>query len=90
MIGWGAEDLAYKLANSGYKVVLSPVSNQYFDLAYNSSYYEPGYKWGGMVDVDKPFYFIPYDFLKNVKEDGQGRPIKNLDQTKMIRITDYG
>lgn len=90
VIGWGAEDLAYKLANGGYKVVLSPVSNQYFDLAYNSSYYEPGYKWGGMVDVDKPFYFIPYDFLKNVKEDGQGRPIKNLDQTKMIRLTDYG
>jgi hexosaminidase len=90
VIGWGAEDLAYKLANGGYKVVLSPVSNQYFDLAYNSSYYEPGYKWGGMVDVDKPFYFIPYDFLKNVKEDGQGRPIKDLDQTKIIRLTDYG
>lgn len=90
VIGWGAEDLAYKLANGGYKVVLSPVSNQYFDLAYNSSYYEPGYKWGGMVDVDKPFYFIPYDFLKNVKEDGQGRPIKDLDQSKMIRLTDYG
>lgn len=90
VIGWGAEDLAYRLANGGYKVVLSPVSNQYFDLAYNSSYYEPGYKWGGMVDVDKPFYFIPFDFLKNVKEDGQGMPIKNLDQTKMIRLTDYG
>ena len=90
VIGWGAEDLAYKLANGGYKVVLSPVSNQYFDLAYNSSYFEPGYKWGGMVDVDKPFYFIPFDFLKNVKEDGQGRPVKNLDQSKMIRLTDYG
>jgi hexosaminidase len=90
VIGWGAEDLAYKLANSGYKVVLSPVSNQYFDLAYNSSYFEPGLKWGGIVDVDKPFYFIPFDFLKNVKEDGQGNPIKNLDKTKMIRLTDYG
>ena len=90
VIGWGAEDLAYKLANSGYKVVLSPVSNQYFDLAYTNSYFEPGLKWGGTVDLDKPFYFIPFDFLKNVKEDGQGRPIKNLDQTKMIRLTDYG
>jgi hexosaminidase len=90
VIGWGAEDLAYKLANSGYKVVLSPVSNQYFDLAYTNSYFEPGLKWGGMVDLDKPFYFIPFDFLKNVKEDGQGMPIKNLDQTKMIRLTDYG
>lgn len=90
VIGWGAEDLAYRLANGGYKVVLSPVSNQYFDLAYSNSYFEPGYKWGGMVDVDKPFYFIPFDFLKNVKEDGQGMPIKDLDKSKMIRLTDYG
>lgn len=90
VIGWGAEDLAYKLANAGYKVVLSPVSNMYFDLAANSSYFEPGLKWGGYVDVDKPFYFLPFDYLKNVKEDGQGSPLKNLDQTKMIRLTDYG
>jgi hexosaminidase len=90
VIGSGAEDLAYRLANAGYKVVLSPVSNQYFDLAYNNSYFEPGYKWGGLVDADKPFYFIPYDFLKNVKEDGQGNPIGKLDQTGKIRLTDYG
>ncbi len=89
-IGSGAEDLAYRLANGGYKVVLSPVSNQYFDLAYNNSYYEPGYKWGGLVDADKPFYFIPFDMLKNVKENGQGNPIGKLDQTGKIRLTDYG
>ena len=89
-IGSGAEDLAYRLANGGYKVVLSPVTNQYFDLAYNNSYFEPGYKWGGMVDADKPFYFVPFDMLKNVKEDSQGRPISKLDQTGKIRLTDYG
>lgn len=89
-IGSGAEDLAYRLANGGYKVLLSPVSNQYFDLAYNNSYFEPGYKWGGMVDTDKPFYFIPFDFLKNVKEDGRGNPISKIDQTGKIRLTDYG
>jgi hypothetical protein len=33
--GGGAEDLAYRLANGGYKVVLCPVSNLYFDLAWN-------------------------------------------------------
>ncbi|WP_411272813.1 family 20 glycosylhydrolase [Daejeonella sp.] len=89
-IGSGAEDLAYRLANGGYKVVLSPVSNQYFDLAYNNSYFEPGYKWGGLVDADKPYYFIPFDMLKNVKENGQGNPIGKLDQTGKIRLTDYG
>ncbi|MEJ7692462.1 family 20 glycosylhydrolase [Daejeonella sp.] len=89
-IGSGAEDLAHRLANGGYKVVLSPVSNQYFDLAYNNSYYEPGYKWGGMVDADKPFYFIPFDMLKNVKEDSKGNPMDELDQIGKIRLTDYG
>lgn len=32
--GWGQEDLAYRLANAGYKVILAPVTNFYFDLAY--------------------------------------------------------
>ncbi|HCN84783.1 MAG TPA: beta-N-acetylhexosaminidase [Sphingobacteriaceae bacterium] len=89
-IGEGYEDLAYRLANAGYKVVLSPVSNQYFDLAYNNSYFEPGLSWGGYVDVDKPFYFIPYDFLKNVKEDARGNPVSNLNTAGKIRLTDYG
>ncbi len=66
------------------------MSNQYFDLAYNNSYYEPGYKWGGFVDTDKPFYLIPFDVLKNVRENGQGDPIGKLDQTGKIRLTDYG
>src|SRR4029077_11188322 len=28
--GWGSEDLAYRLANGGYDVVMSPVTNLYF------------------------------------------------------------
>jgi len=89
-IGSGNEDLSYRLANAGYKVVLSPVSNQYFDLAYNNSYYEPGFNWGGYVDVDKLFYFIPFDFLKNVKEDGRGNPITKINTTGKVRLTDFG
>ncbi|MEO8110536.1 MAG: family 20 glycosylhydrolase [Ginsengibacter sp.] len=89
-IGSGNEDLAYRLANAGYKVVLSNVSNQYFDLAYNNSYNENGQNWGGYVDIDKPFYFIPFDFLKNVKEDGKGNSLENVDRTGKIRLTDYG
>jgi hypothetical protein len=44
--GWGAEDLAYRLANGGFEVVLSPVSNLYFDLAWNKNPEEPGLDWG--------------------------------------------
>jgi hexosaminidase len=73
--GSGAEDLAYRMANAGYQVVLTCVTHLYLDLAYNPSYYEPGQYWGGYVDVDKPFYFIPYDYLRNIKEDDNGQPI---------------
>src|SRR5262249_10264183 len=50
--GGGAEDLAYRLANGGYKVVLTPVTNLYFDLAYNKNPEERGLHWGGYLDVD--------------------------------------
>src|SRR2546427_9836296 len=52
--GGGAEDLAYRLANGGYDVVLSPVTNLYFDLAWNQSSDEIGLDWGGDVDLRTP------------------------------------
>lgn len=89
-LGWGSEDLAYRLANAGYKVVLSCVSHLYFDMAYYKAFDEPGYYWGAFVDVDKPFYFIPYDYFKNSKEDKFGQA---LDRSVFIgkeRLTEYG
>ncbi len=90
MIGWGAEDLPYRLANAGYKVVLSCVSNQYFDLAYSKSQEEPGYYWGGFSDIDKSFYFIPDDYYKNSKEDRRGNPVPAAYFLGKDRLTDYG
>jgi hexosaminidase len=55
VLGWGAEDLAYKQANAGYKVILSCVSNLYLDMAAEKAFDEPGYYWGGYVDADKLF-----------------------------------
>lgn len=90
VIGWGAEDLPYRLANGGYKVVLCPVSNLYFDLAYQKDFEEVGYYWGGFLDVDKPFYFIPFDYLKNTKVDRFGNPIDPSVLVGKDRLTDYG
>lgn len=70
--GSGAEDLAYRMANAGYKVILTPVTHLYLDLAYTQASNEPGQYWGGYVDIDKPFYFIPYDYLRNLKDDNTG------------------
>ncbi|WP_461449142.1 family 20 glycosylhydrolase [Mucilaginibacter sp.] len=89
-IGSGQEDLAFKLANAGYRVVLSSVTNLYFDMAHYKSFDEPGYYWGAFVDIDKPFSFIPYDYFKNTKVDGNGLPISKSIFIGKQRLTDYG
>lgn len=90
VVGWGSEDLPYRLANGGYEVVLCPVSNLYFDLACQRDFEEPGYYWGGFVDVDKPFGFIPFDYLKNMREDRFGSPVSPEAFKGKDRLTDYG
>jgi len=89
-LGDGQEDLAYKLANGGYKVVLTSVTNLYFDMAHYKSFDEPGYYWGAFVDVDKPFSFIPYDYFKNTSVDRNGLPINKSIFIGKQRLTDYG
>ena len=81
--GGGAEDLAYRLANGGYDVVLSPVSNLYFDMAWNQNPEETGLDWGGYVDLRKPFEFIPFDYYRNV-------PVDPAVFVGKDRLTDYG
>jgi hexosaminidase len=89
-LGDGNEDLAYKLANAGYKTVLTCVSNLYFDMAHYKSFDEPGYYWGAFSDIDKPFSFIPYDYFKNSKVDKNGLPINRNIFIGKQRLTDYG
>jgi hexosaminidase len=88
--GWNAEDLAYQLANAGFPVILSCVSNLYFDLAYQKDFYEPGYYWGGFLDVDKPFQFIPYNYLKNIHENVLGATIPAAVLNSKIKLTAEG
>ncbi|HKL19134.1 MAG TPA: family 20 glycosylhydrolase [Halalkalibaculum sp.] len=90
VMGSGAEDLAYRLANAGYKVVLSGVSNFYFDLAYQKAFPEPGLYWGGFNSLDKPFSFIPYNYYKNAEKDLLGRPLAADHFNDMERLTDEG
>jgi len=89
-LGGGNEDLAYKLANSGYKTVLTPVTNMYFDMAHYKSFDEPGYYWGAFSDIDKPFSFIPFDYFKNSKVDKNGLPLNRNIFIGKQRLTDYG
>ena len=88
--GWGAEDLAYRLANGGFKVVLCPVTNLYFDLAWNPNPEERGLDWGGYVDLRKPFQFVPFDYYSNLRLDRRGNPLDPAVFVGKDRLTEYG
>lgn len=88
--GDGAEDLAYRMANGGYPVVLAVASNLYFDMAYNKSFDEFGYFWATFTDVDKSFGYIPFDFQRLLKVDGQGNPLPAGLGASKEKLTDYG
>ncbi|MFN2395847.1 MAG: family 20 glycosylhydrolase [Bacteroidales bacterium] len=74
----GAQDLAYRLANRDFPVVLCHVTSFYFDLAYNKDPEETGLYWGGFVKTRDAWHFNPYDVFKSTTEDNMGRPI-NID-----------
>jgi len=61
----GAEDLAYRLANAGYDIVLAPVSNLYLDMAHNPNPDEPGVNWNDYVELDKVYDFRPFGMLQD-------------------------
>jgi hexosaminidase len=67
-------DLAYRLANAGYQVVLCNVTNLYFDLAYDKDPREPGFYWGGFVDTRKAFELTPFDVFQSTYQDAFGNP----------------
>jgi len=73
--GGGTEDRAYRLANQGYKVVMSHASNFYFDFAYNKHWQEPGFYWAAMFNTEAPFSFIPFNLFKNATRDSYGNPL---------------
>ncbi len=71
--GSGQEDVAYRLANAGYEVVLSNAANLYFDLAYAKHPQEPGYYWAGFVGTRSAFGFCPLDVGAMARTDPMGR-----------------
>jgi len=89
-VGGGFEDLADRLANAGYEVVLCPVSNNYIDMAWNKNPEERGLDWGGYVDLRKPYEFIPFDYYRNTRYDFRGNPVDPAAFVGKDRLTDYG
>ena len=77
-LGGGHEDMAYKMANMGYQVVLCNSSNLYFDMAYDYDPAEDGLYWSGFVDTRNAFEFTPFNILSSVLYDDEGSPVDGL------------
>jgi len=90
VIGWGAEDRAYQLANAGFPVVLASVTHLYFDLAWARDPREPGQAWGGFVDLEKPFKFTPLDSYLTSTEDVRGKSVDPSVFQGKERLTEKG
>lgn len=71
----GHQDLGYRLANFGYKVMICNVSNFYFDLAYNNDPKEPGLYWAGFVNTRDAWTFAPYDVFITTTHTMMGKEI---------------
>lgn len=89
---WGNQDLGYKLANRGYPVVLCPVTNFYFDLAYDKDPEEAGLYWAGFVNTKNAYEYAPFDVFKTTKRDNAHyTPIDPLVEfSGMERLTANG
>ena len=88
--GTGAEDLAYRLANQGFDVVLSNVTHMYLDLASTRSFYEPGMYWGGYVNPEKLFSFVPENYYRTFWRDDRDQPIDTALLIHKVRLTAEG
>ncbi len=90
LVGGGQEDLAYKLANAGYKVVYTSANNLYFDLAWANTFEEPGHTWAGFTNVKKTFSFLPTNYFNNIFKNNRGEDIEKGYFDKKVRLTPDG
>jgi hexosaminidase len=90
LIGGGQEDLAYHLANSGYKVVYTSASNFYFDIAWKNAFNEPGHTWAGFTNVKKSYSFLPENYFLNVFTDNFGEKLTDGFLANKVRLTEEG
>ncbi|TXK36711.1 family 20 glycosylhydrolase [Pontibacter qinzhouensis] len=87
--GWGSEDRAYKLANAGYKTILAPATNFYFDMAYQKDFDEIGTYWATFSDLEASFSFVPFDYYKTARTP-EGKAIEKSAFAGKERLTEAG
>lgn len=88
--GQGQEDLAYRLANAGYKVVYTSAANNYLDMAWDRDFADPGHSWVGTVNLNKTYSFSPENFFINLRKDDTGKDLKPEAYSNKEELTAEG
>ncbi|MDB5962274.1 MAG: hypothetical protein JWP59_3568, partial [Massilia sp.] len=88
--GWGQEDVAYRLANAGYQVVLSNAASLYFDLACAKDGEEPGYYWAGFVGARDAFSFCPLAMTATAGRQPMGAAMPAVSLAEMVKLDAAG
>ena len=89
--GWGGEDMAYKLANAGYPVIICSSANFYFDLAYSWDPDERGHSWSGVVDLYQSWKAVPGKLYLSHDQTIDGKPWNWSEQAqKFTKLTNEG
>ena len=68
-------DVPYRLANDGYPVILSNVTNFYMDMGYSWHQNEQGLHWGGKVDEFDAWSGLPADIYASARTAVDGTPL---------------
>ena len=68
-------DVPYRLANDGYPVILSNVTNFYMDMGYSWHQNEQGLHWGGKVDEFDSWSALPANIYASARTAVDGTPI---------------
>ena len=72
----GSRDIVpYSIANDGYPVILSNVTNFYMDMGYTWHPYEQGLHWGGKVDEFDAWSALPWNVYASARTAYDGKPI---------------
>lgn len=90
VIGAGQEDLAYRLANAGYKTVLVSSSNFYLDMAWNTEFHEPGFKWASHTDLYHSYSLLPHNYFANVHLADRAKSLAPDYFDSKVRLTPEG
>ena len=68
-------EVPYRLANDGYPVILSNVTNFYMDMGYSWHQNEQGLHWGGKVDEIDAWSALPANIYASARTAVDGTPI---------------